>query len=209
MPRGVVPAGDARRFTGGDGAIPARLEYLLGRRHPWNPRKPPMTRSAAHQPDPVLDLVLERVVDVPRHLVWDAWTRPELLKQWFTPAPWQTVDCKIELRPGGAFCTTMRGPEGPEFVNTGCFLEVVPDEKLVWTGALGPGFRPRPAAELANFPFVMTAIITMAAVGAGTKYNATVIHGDAESCQKHAQMGFHQGWSVALDQLVALARTWM
>ena len=60
-----------------------------------------MTGTITHQPDPKLDLVLERVVDVAPTLVWAAWTRPEYLKQWFTPAPWQTVDCEIDLRPGG------------------------------------------------------------------------------------------------------------
>jgi len=45
------------------------------------------------KPEPKLDLVLERVVDVPRHLLWGGWTTPQYLKQWFTPAPWPTVDC--------------------------------------------------------------------------------------------------------------------
>ena len=70
-----------------------------------------MTRSIIHQPDPKLDLVLERIVDVPRELVWMAWTAPEHLKKWFTPVPWTTVDCEIDLRPGGIFRTVMRSPE--------------------------------------------------------------------------------------------------
>lgn len=69
-----------------------------------------MTRSNPQQPDPKLDLVLERVVDVPRELVWKARTTPEHLKKWFTPAPWTTVDCEIDLRPGGIFRTVMRSP---------------------------------------------------------------------------------------------------
>ena len=59
--------------------------------------------------DPNLDLILEREVDVPRESVWAAWTRPELLKKWFTPAPWTTVDCEIDLRPGGIFRTRFSG----------------------------------------------------------------------------------------------------
>ena len=58
-----------------------------------------MIRSITHQPDPNLDLVLECVVDVPPNLVWAAWTTPEYLKKWFTPAPWQTVDCEIICAP--------------------------------------------------------------------------------------------------------------
>lgn len=57
---------------------------------------------------PELDLVFERTVEVAPELVWMAWTQPEHLKHWFTPAPWTTVDCEIDLRPGGIFRTTMR-----------------------------------------------------------------------------------------------------
>jgi uncharacterized protein YndB with AHSA1/START domain len=155
-----------------------------------------------HQPDPRLDLILERVVDVPAKLLWRGWTVPEQLKRWFTPAPWTTVDCEIDLRPGGIFRTVMRGPEGQQFDNVGCFLEIVPNQKLVWTGALGPGFRPRPASTA--FSVVMTAVITLQPRGNGTLYTALVIHGDEASRQQHEKMGFQQGWGKALDQLVAL-----
>jgi len=102
-----------------------------------------MTGTITHKPDPKLDLVLERVVDVAPNLVWAAWTRPNYVKQWFTPAPWQTVDCEIDLRPGGIFRFVMRSPEGQEFPNEGCYLEVIENKKLVWTGALKHGYRPR------------------------------------------------------------------
>src|ERR1044072_9118133 len=92
--------------------------------------------------DPRLDLVLERTVDVPVELVWAAWTQPEHVVHWFTPEPWKTVDCQIELRPGGMFRTTMRSPERKDFPNIGCFLEVVERKNLVFTDALGPGYRP-------------------------------------------------------------------
>jgi len=166
-----------------------------------------MIRPIVHQPDPKLDLVLERVVDVPRELVWKAWTQPEHLKKWFTPVPWQTVDCEIDLRPGGIFRTVMRGPEGQEFDNRGCYLEIVANEKLVWTGALGPGYRPRPATTTDAASFLMSAVITLESVGAGTRYTALVIHGDEQARRRHEQMGFHEGWGKALDQLVAAART--
>lgn len=162
-----------------------------------------MKRAIVHQPDPRLDLVLERLVDVRPELVWAAWTTPEHLKKWFTPAPWTTVDCEIDLRPGGIFRTVMRSPEGREFPNVGCYLEVVKNEKLVWTGALLPGYRP------ANVPSevpVFTAILTFKKQGKGTKYTALVIHRDEDGRDKHAAMGFHDGWGKALDQLVALAK---
>jgi uncharacterized protein YndB with AHSA1/START domain len=156
--------------------------------------------------DPALDLVLERVVDVPRHLVWAAWTQPEHLMKWFCPLPWKTTDCKIDLQPGGLFQTTMQGPEGPGFTNSGCFLQVIDQELLVWTGALGPGFRPLAKDVAAAHPFLMTAIIGLEDVAGGTKYTALVRHGDAPARQAHEQMGFHAGWGKALDQLVEHAK---
>jgi uncharacterized protein YndB with AHSA1/START domain len=148
--------------------------------------------------NPELDLVLERVVDVPRSLVWRAWTEPELLKKWFCPRPWQTVECEIDLRPGGIFRTVMQGPEGERFDNAGCYLDVVPQERLVFTDALGPGYRPTPKA------FFTGALLLEDAPG-GTKYTAYAIHKDATDRQTHADMGFYEGWGKALDQLVEVA----
>lgn len=150
--------------------------------------------------DPELDLVLERVIDVPRELVWAAWTRPEHLKHWFCPRPWQLVECELDLRPGGIFRTVMRGPEGEEPEGAGCYLEVVENEKLVWTDALGPGFRP--AAE----PF-FTAEIRMEPEDRGTtRYTAIARHATPGARKRHEEMGFHEGWGAALDQLVELVK---
>lgn len=166
-----------------------------------------MTRSIIHQPDPKLDLVLERIVDVPRELVWKAWTTPEHLKKWFTPAPWTTIDCEIDLRPGGIFRTVMRSPDGQEFPNVGCYLEIVRNEKLVWTNALAPGYRPsKPPAAMHCGAFSFTAVISLEPHGQGTRYTALVIHGDEEARKKHEDMGFHDGWGTALDQLVAVVK---
>ena len=159
-----------------------------------------MTPSRIVKADPKLDLVLERVVDVPRELVWAAWTQPKHLMKWFTPAPWKTIDCEIDLRPGGIFRTTMLSPEGKEFPTMGCYLEVIQNERLVWTDALHPGYRP------AEKPF-FTAVLELEAQGKGTRYIATAIHGDEATRKRHEEMGFHYGWGKALDQLVAHAKT--
>ncbi|OYU43682.1 MAG: polyketide cyclase [Burkholderiales bacterium PBB4] len=160
---------------------------------------------------PKLDLSFTRVIPVPRTQVWRAWTEPALLKPWFCPLPWKTVDCEIDLRPGGAFRTTMQSPEGQEFPNAGCYLQIVPQEKLVWTNALLPGFRPAmPSATCGdnNAEFRFTATIELADTDTdtdtGTRYTATVIHADEAGCKKHAAMGFEAGWGAALDQLVAM-----
>jgi len=152
------------------------------------------------QPDPKLDLVLERVIDVPPELVWAAWTRPEHLSRWFTPAPWSVADCEIDLRPGGLFRTVMRSPDGHDFPNVGCYLEIVPNRRLVWTDLLLPGYRP---AEQG----LLTAIVTLEPQGDGTRYTAIAMHRDEAGRKQHEAMGFREGWGKALDQLVAYART--
>lgn len=168
-----------------------------------------MNRVSTSRPDPQLDLVLERIVDVSVALVWKAWTVPAHVKRWFTPAPWQTVDCEIDLRPGGIFRTVMRSPEGADTPHVGCYLEVVENAKLVWTTALLPGFRPAPHASPEGDPCGVdpfTAVIAMTPHGAGTKYTATAMHGDAAGRKRHEELGFHDGWGAAFDQLVAMAR---
>lgn len=161
-----------------------------------------MTASPDITPDPALDLVLERTIDVPVDLVWAAWTQPEHLKEWFAPKPWLIVECEIDLRPGGMMRSVMRSPEGEDFPNLGCFLEVVPNERLVWTDALHPGYRPSPE------PFY-TAVVTMQAEGSTTRYKAIAIHKDEAGRQRHEEMGFHEGWGQVLDQMVAHVRTMM
>lgn len=156
--------------------------------------------------DPALDLVLERDVDVPKELVWAAWTKPEHVVKWFTPAPWTTTKCEIDLRPGGRFMTMMRSPDGQEFPNIGCYLEVIPNERLVWTDALLPGFRP--AAEVSDGgPMKFTGIILLEARGDGTRYRAIALHGGEADRKRHEEMGFIDGWGKALDQLVAYMKS--
>jgi uncharacterized protein YndB with AHSA1/START domain len=154
---------------------------------------------APHALDPELDLELVRETDVAPELVWRAWTEPALLTQWFTPKPWETPVVEVDLRPGGAFRTVMRGPAGEENDNVGCFLEVIPDERLVWTGALGPGFRPQTG------PMLFTAIIELERTSSGgTRYRAVAMHLDPAMRKEHDSMGFSDGWGAAFDQLVEL-----
>lgn len=152
--------------------------------------------SSVFKIDPTLDLVLEREIDVPPELVWHAWTTPESLRHWFVPKPWTIAACEIDLRPGGAFNTTMRSPEGEEFANLGCYLEVVPHERLVFTDTLLPGFRPAPK------PF-FTAALLLEPTATGTRYTAYAIHGDEAARKSHEEMGFEHGWGTVVEQMVA------
>ena len=156
-----------------------------------------MTLQRDDTHDPTRDLVLTRTINVPRERVWAAWTQPEHLVKWFAPAPWSTVACEMDLRPGGLFRTVMRSPDGQDYPNAGCFLEIVERERIVFTDALTQGYRP------ADVPF-FTAVITMRDHDGGTEYSARAMHRDSATRDKHEQMGFYTGWGQALDQLVAL-----
>ncbi len=157
-----------------------------------------------YTPDPHLDLVLERTISVPPAKVWAAWTEPELLMQWFTPAPWKTVACELDLRPGGRFATTMESPEDERFPNVGCYLQLIPEQLLVFTSVLGEDFRPVVASNGAgDLPFTARIELSPTTDG-GTHYRAIALHADRSGCEQHEQMGFHHGWGAALDQLVAL-----
>jgi uncharacterized protein YndB with AHSA1/START domain len=161
-----------------------------------------MTTLTTPELDPKLDLVLERVIDVPRHLVWNAWTTPEQVKQWWTPVPYQTIDCEIDLHPGGIFRTVSRSPEGEEYANVGCYLDLVEGERIVWTTAMGPGFRPGGG----DAPFAFTAVISLTDEGRSTRYRAHVMHSDSASRDQHEEMGFHEGWGAVVDQLVEMIK---
>lgn len=152
------------------------------------------------RPDPNLDLVLERTIDTPPEKVWACWTEPRRLVHWFVPAPWSLDEVEVDLRPGGVFRSVMRSPDGEVFPNVGCILEVVPNARLVFTDALAPGFRP------AEQPF-FTGVVQLEPHQGGTRYLAMARHKDAETRERHAALGFSEGWGKALDQLVAYAAT--
>jgi uncharacterized protein YndB with AHSA1/START domain len=146
------------------------------------------------------DLVISRLVRAPRAALWRAWTEPELLKQWWCPKPWTTEVRAMELRPGGNFHTVMQGPDGGTSDNPGCFLDIVPQARIVFTSMLLGGWRP--GTPRLGF----TAIITLADKGAGTCYVATVMHPDQKTRDQHEAMGFFEGWGSCIDQLEVFAQ---
>jgi len=143
------------------------------------------------------ELVISRIIDAPRERVFKAWTDPELLKQWFAPLPYTTPVAELDVRPGGANLIVMRDPAGNEFPNRGVYLEVVKNERFVFTNAYTKAWEP------SEKPF-MTVIVTFEDEGGKTKYTARVLHWTVADREAHEKMGFHQGWGQCADQLVAL-----
>lgn len=143
------------------------------------------------------DLVLTRIIDAPPERVFRAWTEPDLLKQWFAPLPFSTSRVETDVRPGGSSMIVMRSPEGNEFPNRGVYLEVAPNERIVFTDAFVSAWEP------SEKPF-MTVDLTFEDVDGKTKYTARVHHWTNADREQHEQMGFHQGWPACTEQLAKL-----
>ncbi len=143
------------------------------------------------------ELVLTRLIAAPRARIYQAWTDPELLKQWFAPLPYTTPVAELDVRPGGASLVVMRGPDGVDMPNRGVYLEVVENERLVFTDAYTAAWEP--SAK----PF-MTVVLTFENEDGRTRYTARVRHWTVADREAHENMGFHQGWGQCADQLAAL-----
>jgi len=143
-------------------------------------------------------LTISRFIDAAPAKVWRAWSRPEHLAQWWIPQPIECEVVKLDLRPGGGFETRMREGGGAFQPHVeGCFLDIVPERRLVFTTVLAEGWKPiEPWLAL-------TAIITFDPEGQGTRYAARVLHKTPADSRKHDEMGFQEGWGTAIGQLAA------
>jgi uncharacterized protein YndB with AHSA1/START domain len=141
------------------------------------------------------------LLDAPREKVYRCWTESDLLTRWFAPKPWSTPKALLDVRPGGASLVTMADEQGNEYPNPGQYLEVVPNERLVFTDAFVGDWKP------SEKPF-FTGFLTFEDAGNGkTKYTAVARHWSAEDAENHKKMGFHEGWGICAGQLEALAKT--
>ena len=160
-----------------------------------------MTATAKTQQDnSQRELVLDRLLDAPREKLFRIWTDASTYAQWFCPKPWTVTKAELDVRPGGRSLIVMRGPEGQEFPNLGIYLEVIPNEKIVFTDAFVDAWTPSERA-------FMVATVTFADEGGKTRYRAGVRHWSADACAEHEKMGFHEGWGIVATQLEALAKS--
>ena len=149
--------------------------------------------------NPETDLVLTREINAPREILYKCWTTPEHLVHWFVPKPHKVTACELDVRPGGK-CNTTFEVDGTEMPNNGVYLEVIPNEKLVFTDTYTEGWKPNPE------PF-MTAILTFEDIGNGrTRYTAIARHRSKETAETHKQMGFYDGWGTVVTQLEEYAQ---
>jgi uncharacterized protein YndB with AHSA1/START domain len=142
------------------------------------------------------ELFITRIIDAPRDRVFKIWATR--LPDWWGPHGMTTPVCEMDLRPGGIFRTVMRAPDGKEYPTRGVFLEVVVNERIVFTDAYDPVWTPRP-------DIFFTAITTFEVwPGNRTKFTARALHWTISDKEKHEQMGFHQGWGESVDRLVSV-----
>jgi uncharacterized protein YndB with AHSA1/START domain len=145
------------------------------------------------------ELTISRFINAPPATVWKAWSTPEHLAKWWIPAPIECQVVKLDLRPGGGFETRMRQGGGAFQPHVeGCFLEIVPEARLIFTTVLTEGWHP------AEPWLALTAIISFDAEGSGTRYASRVLHKNATDAKKHDDMGFQEGWGTAIAQLAAV-----
>lgn len=143
------------------------------------------------------DLILTRIIDAPPAKVFRAWTDPDMMKQWFAPAPWITASAQTDPRTGGSSMIVMRGPDGTEIPCPGVYLEVVPNERIVATDAFTEAW------ELSDKPFMLLDLRFEEDEGK-TKYTARARHWSVADREAHEKMGFHEGWAACTEQLAAL-----
>jgi uncharacterized protein YndB with AHSA1/START domain len=163
-------------------------------------------------PMPDRDFVISREFDAPRELVWEAWTNPKHMAQWWGPHDFTNPVCEMELRAGGAYRIVMRGPEGTEYPGKGVFREIVKPERLVmtsdhselpveWHDIVNPS---RDKSKPPQLDSVMT--ITFENVGGKTKLTVRSRFESMAIRDSMVKMGMNGGWSQSLERLTALLK---
>ena len=145
------------------------------------------------------ELVITRIFDAPRELVFKAWTDPRHVAQWWGPKGFTNPVCEMDLRPGGALRIVMRAPDGAEHPMKGVFREIVEPERLVFTNIA--------VDAQGNTLLEGLTIVTFAEHGGKTKL--TLQTSAAGVAAEAAQMlaGMEQGWTESLDRLEDRLRT--
>lgn len=141
-------------------------------------------------------LIVERVFDAPRELVWKAWTDPEQLAKWWGPRGWATTNYKLELKSGGVWHYCMRGPEGAESWGKGVYREIVEPERLVYYDV----FSDADGNTVEGMPGMLITV-EFADRGAKTKLSSTAEFATAEQLESIIAMGVVTGLTETWDRL--------
>lgn len=147
------------------------------------------------------ELLITRMFDAPRELVWRAWTDPEYFKRWWGPRDYTCPFCEMDLRPGGKYLYCMRSPQGMDYWGTGVFREVVLLERIVFTDSFADEKgNVVPATQYGmspDFPLEMLVTVTFEDLQGKTKM--TLRHSGLPTGPDLD--GTQQGWNESFDKL--------
>jgi len=138
------------------------------------------------------EIVLTRVFDAPRTLVFEAFTKPELLKKWFGPRGWSLVVCEVDLKVGGGFRFVLRGPDGKEMGMRGVYREIVPPERSVHMESYD------------DYPGESQVTSVFVEQGGKTTLTATVLYPSQEVRDIVIKSGMEHGAAETYDKLAEL-----
>jgi len=138
------------------------------------------------------EIVMTRVFNAPRQMIYDAWTKPELLKRWFGPRGWSLVVCEIDLRVGGKWRFVLRGPDGNEMGMGRVYRELAPPERDVHTEK----FDDYPGESL------VTGVLTESA--GKTTMTATILYPSQEVRDAVIKSGMEHGAAESYDRLAEM-----
>jgi uncharacterized protein YndB with AHSA1/START domain len=146
------------------------------------------------------EIVMSRVFNAPRQMVWDAMTKPDLIRRWlFGPPGWTMTACEDDARPGGTFRWAWRGPEGQDMQMRGTYREVVPPApggaggRMVRTESFEFGCVPQAGEQVCT--------LVVAEHGAKTKLTLTIVYPSKEARDATIASGMAKGVSAGYDKL--------
>lgn len=144
-----------------------------------------------------LEIVMERVFDAPRHLVFEAMTNPEYVRRWYPCFEGHSMPvCEMDFRVGGKWRYVTRMADGNEFAFYGEYRQIVPSERVVQTEIFEP------------FPDEVTlCTMTLDERDGKTFYRTHVLHRTKEGCDGHLASGMEHGADIALDRLEEIAQS--
>jgi uncharacterized protein YndB with AHSA1/START domain len=161
------------------------------------------TKPMMHDPS---EIVISRVFDAPRELVWKTWTEPERMKMWWGPEGFTAPVSEIDLRVGGCYFSCMRSPEGQDYCSTGTYREIVPEERLVLTDSFADEHGNVVSAThygmSADLPLEL--LVTVMFEDEGDKTRLTLRHAGFPEGEIRAQT--EAGWNESLDKLARILK---
>jgi uncharacterized protein YndB with AHSA1/START domain len=138
------------------------------------------------------EIVLTRVFDAPRHMVFDAFTRPELLKRWFGPHGWSLVVCEVDLKVGGSYRFVLRGPDGRQMGMRGVYREITPPDRSVHTESFD------------DYPGESVVTTVLDEKSGKTTLTATILYASQEVRDAVVKSGMEHGAAESYDRLAEL-----